>query len=182
MACPSTLGANSFLTAVGGRKMRQSAWAFAKRLWPKPSALAPSASPEDRAQPPRAGWHARRPRVARRVPQLWRPLFSLDLAPKIACMDLPRRLPMTPTENCPGQTVGTLTKRSPIGNGKKPMGRQSSWEPSVSRELGARRFPGGNREARVGVRVQESWEAKKEVTKEVWGIELDAWYCTTHTC
>jgi hypothetical protein len=59
---------------------------------------------------------------------------------------------------------------SPMGNPKKPMGRQSSWETSGSWELGTWRFLGGNWEARVRVRVRESWEAKK-MTKKTRGIE-----------
>ena len=50
------------------------------------------------------------------------------------------------------------------------MGRQSSWETSGSWELGTWRFLGGNWEARVRVRVRESWEAKK-MTKKARGIE-----------
>ena len=59
---------------------------------------------------------------------------------------------------------------STMGNPKKPMGRQSSWETSGSWELGTWRFLGGNWEARVRVRVRESWEAKK-MTKKTRGIE-----------
>ena len=41
------LGGELVLTAVG--KCGSPAWTFAQRLWPKPPALAPSASSEDRA-------------------------------------------------------------------------------------------------------------------------------------